>query len=1048
MFNEDTLEQAIIELLEEQWYTHCHGSDIHKEMHDVLLRDDLRNFLIQKYSKEEITLNEVEGIIKTLDRLPSSSLYKTNKEFMKMVSDGFYIKRDDKKKSDLFVNLIDCDNIDNNIFKIVNQLEIQWKVKRIPDGIIYVNGLPLVVFEFKSAVKEDATIENAYNQITIRYRRDIPELFKYNALCVISDWVNNRMGSFFAPYDFYYAWRKTSLDSKTSEWIDSLDTMILWLFNKKHLLEVIKDFIYFPDRPKDEDKIVCRYPQFYAAKKLFNNIKNSLKPKWDGKWWIYFWATGSGKSFTMLFLTRLLMRSKELENPTIVLITDRNDLDTQLSKQFINAKAYIWDDNVACATNREDLKDKLNNRESGWVFLTTIQKFTDWWGVLTDRSNVICISDEAHRTQTNLEEKVKIDSKKWVTSSFGFAKYLHDSLPNATYVWFTGTPIDPALAVFGPVIDSYTMKESVEDKITVRIVYEWRAAKVFLDNDKVSQIEKYYNECEELWANPLQIEQSKRVTTQMNVILWDKDVERELAKDLVKHYEERVREWGSVIWKAMFVAPNRPIAYEIYQEILKIRPEWWEAKECPDWVELTDKERKEIKPVPMINLVMTRWKDDPKELYELAGSDSYREEMARQFKNEKSNFKIAILVDMWLTGFDVPCLDTMYLYKPVQQHNLIQTISRVNRIYEWKESGLVVDYIWIKKNMNKALKKYAWVWWTDDNDFEDIEKAINLVRDTLDLLRKMFYSFDSSDYYNWTPLQKLRCLNRAVEYVQKTEEEENRFNKLVKKLRWAYSLCCSNEEITNKEKDEIYFFFAVRSVLFKITKWDVPDVSQMNKKVREMVEEAINSQWVEEIFKVWNEASLDIFSQEYLDKILKLQYPNTKVKLLEQLLKRVIGNYKKTNKIKWVDFTKKLKALIDYYNDRKDDLSMASEVLDDITQQFVDLYKSVKQDMESFKDMWIDFEEKAFYDILKEVANKHWFSYPEDKMIELAKRCKIVVDDKSKYTDWDKKADIKAELQVSLILLMDEFNYPPVAHDDVYKEIFEQAENFKKYANE
>ena len=422
--------------------------------------------------------------------------------------------------------------------------------------------------------------------------------------------------------------------------------------------------------------------------------------------------------------------------------------------------------------------------------------------------------------------------------------------------------------------------------------------------------------------------------------------------------------------------------------------------------------------------------------------------MARQFKNEKSNFKIAILVDMWLTGFDVPCLDTMYLYKPVQQHNLIQTISRVNRIYEWKESGLVVDYIWIKKNMNKALKKYAWVWWTDDNDFEDIEKAINLVRDTLDLLRKMFYSFDSSDYYNWTPLQKLRCLNRAVEYVQKTEEEENRFNKLVKKLRWAYSLCCSNEEITNKEKDEIYFFFAVRSVLFKITKWDVPDVSQMNKKVREMVEEAINSQWVEEIFKVWNEASLDIFSQEYLDKILKLQYPNTKVKLLEQLLKRVIGNYKKTNKIKWVDFTKKLKALIDYYNDRKDDLSMASEVLDDITQQFVDLYKSVKQDMESFKDMWIDFEEKAFYDILKEVANKHWFSYPEDKMIELAKRCKIVVDDKSKYTDWDKKADIKAELQVSLILLMDEFNYPPVAHDDVYKEIFEQAENFKKYANE
>jgi len=271
---------------------------------------------------------------------------------------------------------------------------------------------------------------------------------------------------------------------------------------------------------------------------------------------------------------------------------------------------------------------------------------------------------------------------------------------------------------------------------------------------------------------------------------------------------------------------------------------------------------------------------------------------------------------------------------------------------------------------------------------------------------------------------------------------------LVKKLHWAYNLCCSSEEITKSERDDIYFYFAIRSVLFKITKWDVPDITQMNRKVREMVEEAISSQWVEEIFKVWNETSLDIFSEEYLEKILKLELPNTKVKMLEQLLKRVIDDYKKTNKIKWVDFTKKLRALIDYYNDRKDDLSMASEVLDDITQQFVDLYNSVKQDMNSFKEMWIDFEEKAFYDILKDVANKHWFTYPEDKMIELAKRCKDVVDDKSKYTDWDKKADIKAELQVDLILLMDEFGYPPVAHDDVYKEIFEQAENFKKYANE
>jgi len=1047
-FTEEALESAIIELLQSQWYPHHNGSLIHKEISDVLLREDLQSFLLDKYIDDKITLNEVKSIIRKLELYPSSSLYDSNRQIMKIISDWFIFKREDRTQKDLYIELIDFQNRDKNNIKFVNQLEIQWFEKRIPDWILYINWIPLVVFEFKSAIKENTTIRNAYTQLTVRYRRDIPELFKYNAFCVISDGVNNKMGWLFAPYDFFYAWRKTDIESKPADGIDSLFTMINWLFDKNRLLEVIKDFVYFPDQSRDELKIVCRYPQFYAAKRLFENIVTNLKPHGSGKGGTYFWATGSWKSFTMLYLTRLLMKSKELSNPTIVLITDRIDLDDQLSWQFGNAKDFIGDDMVVSVESRDDLKEKLQGRKSGWVFLTTIHKFTESLDLLSERNNVICISDEAHRSQINLDKKIKIHKENWVTSSYWFAKYLHDSLPNATYVGFTGTPIDATLNVFGPVVDMYTMKESVEDNITVRIVYEWRAAKVFLEEKKLQEIEEYYKKCEEDWANEYQIEESKRATTKMEVILGDKDVIKTLAKDFVQHYETRVSEWASVLWKAIFVAPSRPIAYQIYQEVITLRPQWAEIKKCDNWVELSEKDKKEIKPIEKIKLIMTRWKDDPKELWDMIWPKEHKKESDRQFKNKKSNFKIAIVVDMWLTGFDVPSLDTIYIYKPLQQHSLIQTISRVNRVYEWKESWLVVDYIWIKSKMNLALKKYSNI---DDEDFEDIEKAVVIVKDQLDLLNKLFIKFDSKKYFDWSPLNKLDCLKKAVEFIQSTESVEKRFMNLVKKLRSAYNLSCSSEEITYQEKDQIHFYFAIKSILHKLTRWDAPDASQMNEKVRELINEAIISEWVEEIFKLWDNEqnkNIDIFSDEYLEKINKIKLPNTKIKLLQQLLNKAINEYKKTNKIKWIDFSKKLKKLIDTYNERKEDLALANDVLDDVADQFANLFHELKKDINSFKDLWIDFEEKAFYDILKDIAKKHWFEYPEDKLIELSKSVKLVVDDKTKYTDWAQKVDIKAELKVDLILTLAKYHYPPVTKDEVFKEIFEQAENFKKYVIE
>lgn len=1043
-FTEDTLEKAVIELFGEVGIPHVHGETIHKEMTDVLLKDDLKQFLLNRYSDENITTSEIDSIVRQLEAFSSSDLYGSNKAIMKLVSDGFSLKREDRSKKDIFIQLLDYEEIENNNFKIVSQLVIQGYEKRVPDGIVYINGLPLIVIEFKSAVKENTTIKDAYTQLTIRYKRDVPELLKYNAFCVISDGVNNKMGSLFAPYDFFYAWRKVNDEDEAVDGIDSLFTMVKGLFEKKRLLDVIHNFIYFPDSAKHDVKIVCRYPQYYAARKLFESVKENMRPEGSGKGGTYFGATGSGKSFTMLYLSRLLMRSKYFSSPTILLITDRTDLDTQLSEQFTNAKGFIGDENIISVESREDLKVRLQGIESGGVFLTTIHKFTESTELLTNRTNVICISDEAHRSQINLEQKLKI-TDKGVEVKYGFAKYLHDSLPRATYVGVTGTPIDGTLEVFGQVADAYTMEESVKDEITVRIVYEGRAAKVMLDTDKLKEIEEYYEKCAVEGTNEYQIEESKRAVTQMEVILGDPKRLKLLASDFVEHYEKRIEEGAGVIGKVMFVSSSRPIAYNLYKEIVALRPEWAEVKVCDDGAELSEVEKREIKPNEKIKLVMTRHKDDPKELRDLLGTKDDRKEMDRQFKNAKSNFKIAIVVDMWLTGFDVPFLEAIYIDKPIQQHSLIQTISRVNRVYEGKEVGLVVDYIGIKSNMNVALKKYSKV---AEDDFEDIDKAVVLLKDQLDLLNKLFYKFDTIPYFEGTPLEKLDCLNRSAEYVQITEDLEKRFVAITKKLRSAYDLSCSSEKVVQSERDQIHFYFAIKSIIHKLTKGDTPDSAKMNEVVRKMIEEALISDGVEEIFKLdKDDPSLDIFSDEYLKKIDKIKLPNTKIKLLQKLLAKAISEFKKTNKIKGVDFSKKFKKLIEVYNERKDFDLDNDEVLEDVADKFSDLFMEIQKERKSFVDLGIDFEEKAFYDILKEVAHKHDFEYPEDKLITLAQQVKLVVDDKARYTDWAKKEDIKSELKVDLILLLADNDYPPVPRDEVFKEIFEQAENFKKYAS-
>ena len=1042
-FNEHALEMSIMELFKDEGYIHLNGSQIHRERTEVLLQDDLKQYLYNRYAKDGITPGEVDGILLMLRNI-SGTLYEANKAFYKLLCDGFILNREDRTQKDIYIELIDFDTPENNIFKAVNQFEIEGinNQLRIPDGIVFVNGIPVVVLEFKSAVKENTTIMDAYKQLTVRYRRDIPEIFKYNAFIVISDGANNKYGSFFSPYDFFYAWRKINSEDKELDGISSLVTMVKGLFRKDRLLAVMKDFVYFPDSSDKDIKIVCRYPQFFAANKLFENVKAHMRPDGDGKGGTYFGATGCGKSYTMLFLTRMLMKSPHFHSPTILIITDRTDLDDQLSKQFIASKKYIGDETVVSIESRDKLREELQGRESGGVYLTTIQKFTEDIQLLTDRANVICISDEAHRSQINLDQKVRI-TDAGVERKYGFAKYLHDSLPNATYVGFTGTPVDGTIEVFGPVVDAYTMTESVRDGITVNLVYDGRAARVTLDQAKVREIEKYYEECERLGANEHQIEESQKAVANMEVIIGDQNRLRAVAEDFINHYETRLAEGATVAGKAMFVCMNRYIAYDLYKILIELRPEWAVKKVATDGVELSEKDKKELKPIEMLKLVMTRNKDDDKELFDMLGTKDDRKEFDRQFKNPKSNFKIAIVVDMWLTGFDVPELDTIYIDKPIQQHTLIQTISRVNRVCEGKDKGLIVDYIGIKKNMNLALKKYTNF---ECDEFEGVEQCVVIVKDQLEVLGQMFYNFNSNDYFHGSPTEQLACLNRAVEYVQLSEELETRFMAAVKRMKQAFNLCSSSEKLSDEDKDYIHFYCAVRSILFKLTKGDAPDIAQMNARVREMLEGAIQSDGIEELFETGKHISVDIFSDEYMDKINAIQLPNTKIKILQRLLSQAIDEFRKVNKIMGVEFADRLKRVVDEYNNRRRDEAYANEVLDDVAEQLAQLLEELKKEKNSFKEMGIDYEEKAFYDILKAVARKYEFEYPDDKMIELSKRIKVIVDDKSRYTDWSTREDIKANLQVDLILLLDEFDYPPVTLDDVYKEVLEQAENFKKYA--
>lgn len=1069
-YYESQFEEATIELLQEVQWKYTFGDELHRKYTDPLIEEDLRTFLNAQYGTKELTEAETDTIVAKLRNVSGQNDYYAAQNAFLLYRDGYDFTYSDGREAPFRMEYIDFEHPDHNIFRCVNQFVMeQGKENRRPDIMLFVNGIPVCIIELKNPTKINATVRDAHTQICTRYMRDIPALLKYCALAVISDGAKNELGTPFTPFEFFYEWKKVENEDKTGKGLDSLRTLVRGALSPERIIEILRDYVYFPDPSKSDDttEIVCRYPQFFGTRKLRDHILTHLRSEGgDGKGGTYFGATGCGKTYTMLFLARQLVlrcRSK-LGSPTILIIVDREDLETQSGKLFCRSKKYLEDEAVKVFESRQELATEMSTRKTGGIYITTIQKFSETTGLLTERANVICMSDEAHRTQNNIGSKLSINDgsngkeKLGARVTYGFAKYLRDALPNATYVGFTGTPIDETVRVFGDVVDQYTMKQSEEDEITVPIKYDPRLARVFLNKEQAEKVEAYYKLCADEGATEEDIAKSKAAMSSMQVIIGDEDVLRRVARDIIQDYQTRTSNTDR-LQKAMITCIDRPTAYKLYKIMRELKPEWFEKKKALNELTLTADEKERLSDVAFVNMVMTRDQNDEKELYHLLDDKEYHKFLDTEFKSEKSNFHIAIVVDMWITGFDVPCLTMLYNDKPLSKHTLIQTISRVNRRYKTKEFGFVIDYIGIREEMKKALKKYG----GEIMAQEDMDIAHQILQNELKILQELLDKLDFAPFFNGSDLSRLQFIQEAAEYILANTVEkkgEVSFKKQifehVKRLRSAYNICSPAGILSDEEAMWSQCLMGISSYVKKMTATD-HDEEAMNKHVEQMVKEAIIASGVERLFESSEEEN--IFSDKFAKELDDVKMPYTKFQILCKMVARAIKAYKKTNKIQAEKFEKMLEDTIEAYNTR-DKLTFTNEVtkgvvtgvvgivedkVNELSDRLLQILKDLKADSEKFKELGITFEEKAFFDVLTEVRDTHHFEYADERCIELAKKIKLLIDDTAVYSDWLNNDNLKSELASDLTVLIYKEGYPPEWDEEVFEKVLEQVENYKTY---
>lgn len=1067
-YYESQFEEAVVELLREARWQYTFGDEIHRKYTDPLIETDLRDFLAAQYKDKGLTSSEMDGIIANLRNTGGQNDYYALRNAFHLYRDGYDFVYSDGRGNPFRLEYIDFEHPGHNVFRCVNQFVMeQGRENRRPDILLFINGIPVCIIELKNPTKQNATIRDAHTQICTRYVRDIPALLKYCALAAISDGAKNALGTAYTPFEFFYEWKKIENEDKAGKGLDTLRTLIRGALSPERILEVLRDYVYFPDPAKEDDttEIVCRYPQFFAARKLRDHILHHLRSAGgDGKGGTYFGATGCGKTYTMLFLARqLALRCREqLGNPTVLIIVDREDLETQSGKLFCRSKQYLEDEAVKVFETRAELAEEMSLRKTGGVYITTIQKFAESTGLLTERSNVICLSDEAHRSQNNTGSKLSIQtegeaSKIGAKITYGFAKYLRDALPNATYVGFTGTPIDDTIHVFGEIVDQYTMREAEADGITVPIKYDPRLARVFLNKEQAERIEEYYQLCAEEGATPEDIAKSKMAMSSMEVIIGDEGVLRRVAKDIIEDYKCRT-ETTDRLQKAMITCADRKIAFRLYRIMREMQPDWFEKKKALNELVLTADEKSKLNDIAFVNMVMTRDKDDEKELYDLLGDKEHRKFLDAEFKSERSNFHISINVDMWITGFDVPCLTMLYNDKPLSKHTLIQTISRVNRKYGTKECGFVIDYIGIRKEMKKAMKSYG----GDMSPGEDLEVAHEILQNELQLLQERLSGIVFDRFFGDNNLARLQLIQEAAEYILANSAERKGevsflrlFKEHVKRLRSAYNICNPAGILSEEETAWSQCFMGICSYVNKMTTTG-HDTESMNKHVEEMVQEAILASGVERVMSEGVEEN--IFSEEFIRELDELKMPFTKFQILCKLVAQAIKAYSKTNKVRAEHFQKMLEETIEAYNTR-DNLTFVNQVTQDVVNDVCDMVsykinglsgrlmnilKELKADSEKFKVLGITFEEKAFYDVLVEVRDRHKFEYADERCIALAKKIKEKIDDTAVYADWLNNDNLKSKLASELTILLFKEEYPPQWDEEVFQKVLEQVENYKK----
>lgn len=997
-FIEGNFENVVIEYLQELEYTYIHGSHIMKEPKEVLLLDRLENALIS--INPSVQLSSTKEAIRKIRHFETNDVFTNNKLFHKYLVEGVEVS--DFVEGEVVyqtIKLIDFETPSNNDWLVVNQLEVtEDGTKKRPDVFVYVNGIPLVVMELKSTSREEVTIEDAYNQLMNYKEVHIPSLFYYNAFLVISDGVCTKAGTITAPYDRFMSWKKINVEDEVSN-ADTmnLDTLMYGMFDKERFLSIIKDFILFTNKAK----IMAQYHQYYGMVKAIESCKRAVKT--DGRAGVVWHTQGSGKSFSMTFLAGNLVKSKALNNPTIIVITDRNDLDGQLFATFCSAQDFLRQEPVQMES-RLEVKAFLGGRKTGGVVFSTIQKFVEETGLLSDRKNIIVLVDEAHRTQYGIEGKLDLESGEM---KYGYAKYLRESLPNATYIAFTGTPIETTdkstYGVFGDLIDVYDMTQAVEDGATVKIYYESRVAKVKLDESKLQEIDnEYWHMQVHEGVEDFVINESQKQLSRMEQVICDHDRIHEVVADMITHYEERE---NLVAGKAMVVAYSRKAAYAMYQEIIAQRPEW----------------------VDKVKMVMTSNNSDPQEMAKLIGNKATQKQYEQEFRDIESKFKIVIVVDMWLTGFDVPALDSMYIDKPMKAHNLMQAIARVNRVYPGKTGGLVVDYIGIKKELFDALKTYTN---RDQDKVQENEEARKIALNLLETLRDIFYYFDYTDFFGDSDKKRYDLIRNGAEYVQGIEKRKQVFMTQTKKLKDVYKICASL--LGKKEKEEVSFFIAVRSFIMKTTKKGIPDLKEVNSRISKMLEEAILEDEVMVLTEAGTKESFDLLTDENIRKLQALPQKNIAANILMRVMKDKVNEVKKVNLVKSREFSEKLQKIIDKYNNRNDE-----EDVFKILEELVKFKEALMDAIQEGNQMELSCEEKAFFDVL--TADPEVISQMDSEiLIKIAKELTKTIKENMSHA-WYEKGQAQAKMRTKIKRLLKKYDYPPNKSEKAIDDVLEQA---------